>query len=322
MDVNDHVPQCSTKFTRLSISENHPIEKSLIKINATDPDDSLNGTIRYLLKSNVTWPFEIDESTGEIFSTSAFDYESELKSFSLTIDLEDQGNVFKLKNNNACKIEIIIKDENDNKPELVDKDQQRIFFDLKTPIENATILLKIIDKDSGMNGKVKYSLQAIESTTPFNSNQTIIQLDQNGLLQIVDRFHEVSLLKLKILLEDYGYPSQENLISILIAFGDQLNSKYSSFDKVLQHFEQQRFQTNPFAFLFGLTILILTLVCFTSMILVCVLIKKHHRRHQTSMIARKQLLCSSSQQLANSDSTVASTATTLSLDHQQILRVS
>ncbi|CAF3874525.1 unnamed protein product, partial [Rotaria sordida] len=217
LDVNDNIPQCLTSYNRISIPENFPIDKPIIKINGSDPDNGLNGTINYRFRTNSTWLFDINNTTGEIYSKELFDYESEYKNFLLIIDLEDNGNIIKNKNKNSCQIEIILEDINDNRPELINNEQKKIFLDINKSYENEIVLLNITDKDSELNGKIKYNLQSIESNINLNYNQTLFYLNQNGSLFITNKINQICLFKLHILLEDYGYPIQQTLIKINIA---------------------------------------------------------------------------------------------------------
>ena len=306
LDVNDNIPRCLQPYHRLSIPENFSIDKPLLKINGSDPDNGINGTVKYTYETNSTWPFDINEKTGEIYSKEIFDYESEFKNFSLIIHLEDHGIPIKNVNKNACQIEIYLEDINDNRPELIDNHQTKLFFDIHQSLKHECILLNITDRDSGLNGKIKYNLQSIESNIPINLNQSLFQLHQNGCLEILDRITEISLFKLRILLEDYGYPSQQNLLQITIAFGDLFNSRYSSFEKIELFFEEKYSYTNYFAFVFGLAILIITFFCLISIMIICLCIRQHRRRQKTAIISRNKILCSSSQQLTTSDSTVTS----------------
>ncbi len=317
MDVNDNIPRCLTSYHRLSIPENYPIDKPLMKIIGNDPDNDINGTINYFFRTNSTWLFDMNKSTGEIYSKQSFDYESEFKQFRIIIDLEDNGIPIKNRNSNACQIEIFLEDINDNPPELIDYNQTKIFVDINKPFEHEIIRLNVTDKDSGMNGKIKYNLQSIDSNINFNHNETLFHLNQNGSLEILDEIKQISLFKLRILLEDYGYPSQQTMIEIFIAFGDLSNMKYSSFEKVQFYFDEKQSQTNYFAFIFGLIVLILSFLFLIFMIIICLFIRKHRQRHKTAIISRNKLLCSSSQQLTTSDSTVTSS----SIEHQQIIRV-
>ncbi|CAF4226835.1 unnamed protein product, partial [Rotaria sp. Silwood2] len=244
LDVNDNIPQCLTTYNRISIPENFSIDKPLIKVNASDPDNGINGTINYRLRTNSTWLFDINKITGEIYSKELFDYESEYKNFLLIIDLEDNGNRIKNQNTNSCQIEFFLEDINDNRPELIDNEQTKIFIDINKPFENEIISLNITDKDSELNGKIKYNLQSIESNINLNNNQTLFYLNQNGSLFMTYNINQICLFKLRILLEDYGYPSQQTLIEINIAFGNSLDSRYLSFDKIQKFFQQKSLSTN------------------------------------------------------------------------------
>lgn len=193
MDVNDNIPQCLTSKSQITIPENYSIDKPLIKINATDLDYDINGTINYSLRVNSSWPFEINSKTGEIYSRELFDYESSFKNYYIIIDLEDEGIPLKNQNKNACQLEIYIEDINDNSPELIDNNQTRIFLDLQKSFQNEIVLLNIKDADSGDNGRIKYTLQTDEKDPLF-----IIY--QNGSLHITRQITEISLFTLNILL--------------------------------------------------------------------------------------------------------------------------
>ncbi|CAF3933894.1 unnamed protein product [Rotaria sp. Silwood1] len=320
LDVNDNIPRCLTNYNRILIPENFPIDKPIIKINASDSDNGINGTINYKFRTNSTWLFDINNLTGEIYSKELFDYESEYKNFLLIIDLEDNGYPIKNQNKNSCQIEIFLEDINDNYPELINHEQTKIFIDINKSYENEILLLNVTDKDSELNGKIKYNLQSIESNINLNNNQTLFYLNQYGNLFITYKINQICLFKLKILLEDYGYPSKQTLIEINIAFGNSFDSQYSSFDKIEKFFHNKSSSTNYFAFIFGLTVLIITFLFLISIMIISIFIRQQHQRHKASIISRNKLLCSSSQQLTTSDSTVASNITSSSIEHQQVIR--
>ena len=197
LDVNDHVPQCSTSYHRISIPENFSIDQPLIKINAIDHDYELNGTINYSLRINSSWPFEINSTTGEVYSRRLFDYESVDKTYLIDIDLEDQGFPVKKQNKNACQLEINIEDINDNPPILIDEKQRRIFIDLQSPFQNEIIFLNVKDLDSGNNGKIKYTILAKDE------NDSLFIIYQNGSLHMTHEINRISLFDLEILLGKY-----------------------------------------------------------------------------------------------------------------------
>lgn len=317
--MNDNIPQCEMSSYRLSIPENISINKPLIKIIGNDPDNDINGTINYSLHTNSSWLFYINKQTGEIYSKTEFDYESEFKSFNLVINLEDKGFPIKNQNKNACQLDIYIEDINDNAPELINSNETKFFFDINQIYQNQIINLNITDKDSGLNGKIKYNLQSIESN--INLNETLFQLNQNGSLQILYKINQISFFNLQILLEDYGYPSKQTIIHIEIAFGDLLNIKYSTFEKIQLFFQEKQTENNSFILIFSLIVLIITVIFLISIIILCLCIRKHQQRNKTAIISRNKLLCSSSQQLTTSNSTVTTNTRSLSMDNQQIIRI-
>jgi len=133
-----------------------------------------------------------------------------------------------------------------------------------------------------------------------------LKLHPNGFLEILNKITQISLFKLRILIEDYGYPSQQTLIEIRIGFGNLFNPRYSSFEKLELFFEEKYSYTNYFAFIFGLAILIITFFVFILIMIICFCIRQHRRRQKTAIISRNKILCSSSQQLTTSDSIIPS----------------
>ncbi len=311
LDVNDNIPQCLTAFHRISIPENFSIDQPIIKINATDPDYDVNGTINYSVRINSSWPFEINSKTGEIYSRRLFDYESEFKNYLLIIALEDQGFPLKNTNKNACQLEINIEDINDNPPKLIDETQTRIFIDIQKPFENEIILLNVTDLDSGDNGKIKYSL-------PTDEYNSLFIIYQNGSLQMTRSITQISLFKLKVLTEDYGTPSLQTIINLNIAIGDSSIPAYSTFEKV----ELKYSHPKSIGLIIGLIVLITTFILFLCIIITCILLRKHRRDHQAAILARNKLLCSSSQQLTSSGSTTTTnTTSSSSIEHQQTANI-
>jgi hypothetical protein len=129
---------------------------------------------------------------------------------------------------------------------------------------------------------------------------------------------QISLFKLNILLEDYGIPSQQTIINLIIAIGDSSIPAFSTFEKVQSKYSQPK----SIGLILGLIVLIITFVLFFCIILTCIFLRKHRRKHQAAIIARNKLLCSSSQQLTSSGSTTTTnTNSSSSIEHQQIANI-
>jgi hypothetical protein len=119
-------------------------------------------------------------------------------------------------------------------------------------------------------------------------------------------------------LEDYGIPSQQTIINLIIAIGDSSIPSFSTFEKVQLKYSRPK----SLGLILGLTVLIITFILFFCLIIICILLRKHRRRHQAAIIARNKLLCSSSQQLTSSGSTATTnTTSSASIEHQQIANI-
>uniref|UniRef100_A0A671Q2M1 Protocadherin gamma-C5-like n=1 Tax=Sinocyclocheilus anshuiensis TaxID=1608454 RepID=A0A671Q2M1_9TELE len=162
-DINDNEPKFEVTAYKASVLERAIAGSSVLKINANDLDEGLNGKIQYLFAAHtpehVRNVFSVNAETGEITVIGKLDYETK-KSYTFDVCAKDKGNP-ELEGQSSVQIDII--DENDNPPEI-------ILTSLASPVpENATVgtvvaLISARDIDSGDNGKV--SLQ-IQSDLPF-----------------------------------------------------------------------------------------------------------------------------------------------------------
>lgn len=112
--------------------------------------------------------------------------------------------------------------------------------------------------------------------------------------------------------EDGGSPSQQTIVNLTIAVGDSSNPSLSNFDQVGLKYSR----SNNVGLIFGLTILVITVLLFVFIILTMILLRRHRQRHQAAIAARKKLLCTSIQQLTSSASTTTTnTGSSTSVDH-------
>uniref|UniRef100_A0A8C4H9Y7 Cadherin domain-containing protein n=1 Tax=Dicentrarchus labrax TaxID=13489 RepID=A0A8C4H9Y7_DICLA len=78
LDVNDNAPVFTKDIYSAEINENSPIGTTVIRVNATDMDDGLNGDVSYSfgnVNNKVRGLFDVDPSTGEITVKGQLDYE-------------------------------------------------------------------------------------------------------------------------------------------------------------------------------------------------------------------------------------------------------
>lgn len=112
-DVNDHTPVFVNPLPNVSVSENVTMGAVVFNISVFDPDT--DNTFTYSLTPN-TAPFEINESTGELYVTRELDAEKETR-YSLVLSVADQDT---LSMTASTTLEVTIVDELDSFPLLTD----------------------------------------------------------------------------------------------------------------------------------------------------------------------------------------------------------
>ncbi|XP_072558087.1 protocadherin alpha-2-like isoform X7 [Paramormyrops kingsleyae] len=153
MDVNDNSPAFSKPLYKVKLKENVPYATPVLTLNATDPDEGLNGQILYSIpgQRNVNLNiFTIDSMTGEISVKGKIDYE-ENPNFEIRVEARDKGVPSR---SSQCKVLIEVTDLNDNRPEISVTPLKKSIKEDATS-GTAVALITVSDKDEGENGMVK-----------------------------------------------------------------------------------------------------------------------------------------------------------------------
>ncbi|XP_017694064.1 PREDICTED: protocadherin gamma-A12-like, partial [Lepidothrix coronata] len=160
LDANDNAPVFSQAEYTVRVPEDMPVGSTLVTVTATDPDDGLNGHVKYSLKTitvKASEIFQLDAETGEITLLRSLDFE-ESDSYELDVQARDGGSLSVI-----AKVVIAVTDVNDNAPEIsVRSALSEISED--APSGTVVALLQVQDRDSGANGEVRCSL---DGSLPF-----------------------------------------------------------------------------------------------------------------------------------------------------------
>ncbi|XP_068570855.1 protocadherin alpha-3-like isoform X12 [Cebidichthys violaceus] len=202
LDVNDNAPVFTNDVYSADTNENVPIGTIVIRVNATDMDDGLNGDVSYSfgnVNSKVRELFNVDPITGEITVKGQLDYEVD-DSYEINIQASDSGAVpFRTEKS----VSVNIKDKNDNAPDIeVTSMSSKISEDSRPGTTVA--LLSITDLDSGVNGKV---LCFVKGDVPFTITPSI----QDNMYTVVtksklDRENK-SIYDVTVIAKDAGEPA-------------------------------------------------------------------------------------------------------------------
>ncbi|XP_017282635.1 protocadherin alpha-8-like [Kryptolebias marmoratus] len=152
-DINDNSPVCDKQKYAITIKENAPVGTFLLTVNASDPDEGVNGEIEYSLRSKnrgfSSEPFHLDSRTGKLTVKASLDYE-EKNAYEIKVLAADKGSV---PLSTQCNMMVRVEDVNDNQPEIdITSFSSRIPED--APPGTVVALMGVTDLDSGVNGQV------------------------------------------------------------------------------------------------------------------------------------------------------------------------
>ncbi|KAL4715527.1 hypothetical protein ACJJTC_009153 [Scirpophaga incertulas] len=154
LDENDNAPGFTQTQMNVSVLETEPVNTKIAQFHATDADLGINSELQFSITSgNRKEAFFIDSYSGELFLHKQLDYE-DLTSYVLVITVEDNGSP-SLYSSIFFTVNVI--DANDNAPVFTNTAivrQIREGIPKHTPIVTVTAE----DPDSGLNGKVYYSI--------------------------------------------------------------------------------------------------------------------------------------------------------------------
>ncbi|XP_014887033.1 protocadherin-19 isoform X5 [Poecilia latipinna] len=218
IDSNDNNPVFDEPVYTVNVMENSPVNTLVIDLNATDPDEGTNGEVVYSFNSYVTEKtreaFKIDPRTGIITVNSVLDYET-TKIYEIDVQAKDLGpNSIPA----HCKVTVNVMDTNDNPPviSLLSLNTEMVEVSENAQRGYVIALVRVSDKDSGANGKVKCTLQG---NVPFRLQEyesfSTILVDGKLDREQKDTFN------LTIQAEDSGIPQLRATKSLVVKVTDE-----------------------------------------------------------------------------------------------------
>uniref|UniRef100_A0A0X3P734 Cadherin domain-containing protein n=1 Tax=Schistocephalus solidus TaxID=70667 RepID=A0A0X3P734_SCHSO len=230
LDENDNDPQFPLDFIEVAIYENSPQGEVLLKLNATDADETVvqqldwgkpdrssgrpqTSNLVHELDEKGACYFKVDPFTGVIYSRQSFDRE-EFKSLEFTVTVKDHGTP---QRSATARVVVTILDRNDNAPVFT---QSEYVASVSESLPIGTTILQFLahDKDEGDNAKFTYHLEDLRGLV-----QRQFALDsRSGNLTIraeLDREVE-SHYSFQVYAVDRGIPRQTSFCRVKITVMD------------------------------------------------------------------------------------------------------
>ncbi|XP_029442097.1 protocadherin gamma-C5-like isoform X10 [Rhinatrema bivittatum] len=224
LDNNDNAPVFDHSVYKVSLLENSPVNTALIKLNATDIDEGLNGEIEYsfdaLTSDSVFKIFSLDTHSGEILVKGLVDFEQS-NFYEIHVRARDKG-VPEMEGH--CIVQVQIEDVNDNPPEILITSLEKSVPE-NTPVGTVVGLFIVRDRDSGKCGEVMLN---ISPNLPFKFKSSD---DHYSLItgDILDR-EKVSQYTIELIATDLGLPSLYIKTTVVLNVSD-INDNPPSFSQ-------------------------------------------------------------------------------------------
>ncbi|XP_037657198.1 protocadherin beta-5 [Choloepus didactylus] len=209
LDNNDNAPEFLQSVYEVQVLENIPLNSLVVAVSARDLDAGTYGSVAYTLfqGDDVTQPFVIDETTGEIRLKRTLDFEA-TRYYNVEIVATDGGGL-----SGKCTVAVQVVDVNDNVPEL-------IMTTLTSPTpenspETVVAVFSVSDPDSEDNGRMICSIQ---NDLPFLLKPTFKNFYTLVTERPLDRESRAEY-NITITVTDLGTPrlKTEHNITVLVA---------------------------------------------------------------------------------------------------------
>ena len=198
---NVHTPVFAASLYNASVLENSALGTKVLQVHANDADTGRNAQLLFSIDSSngVNLAFTIDSISGEILTSSVFDYESySPRVFKLKIMVSDNGTPRK---SSSVFTYIHIVDVNDNCP--IFNSAPTNWFQISRHTSPGTLLTKVsaTDNDSGLNGEIRYSI-----STSSNFDKAFSVGGENGVLSVTGELR-AKKYALVVVARDLGVPA-------------------------------------------------------------------------------------------------------------------
>ncbi|NXM53778.1 PCDB2 protein, partial [Illadopsis cleaveri] len=212
LDINDNIPVFTQTLYKVSVMENSSQDTIVVVVSASDLDAGTNGEIVYSIIQNSEenlQTFKINPETGQIRLKKPLDYE-EKKTYEINVQATDGGGL-----STHCKVEVQVKDVNDNAPEVIITSLISTLSEAAPP-NTVVALFNVRDRDSGDNGRATCELTGEQ---PFRI--TLLAADAYALVtsETLDR-EQVEEYNVTVRARDEGSPALSASKTLLVRLLD------------------------------------------------------------------------------------------------------
>ncbi|XP_046358556.2 protocadherin Fat 4-like [Haliotis rufescens] len=162
LSENEFPPIPAVPNDSITVSELIPVGTNFYNASAVDGDAGTDGEFSWsITNGNIPTLFFCSPLLGELYTSSVLDYDTPPNTHNITVEAQDKGGL-----TGSFWLEIVLQDENDEYPVFA-KSIYTPLLDENVAIGQTVETVTAIDKDSGANGQVTYSITSGDGLAYF-----------------------------------------------------------------------------------------------------------------------------------------------------------
>ncbi|XP_028399940.1 protocadherin Fat 4-like isoform X2 [Dendronephthya gigantea] len=154
IDANDNHPVFVNSSYSAEVLEQTAVGTTVLNVSATDADSEIFGPINYaIIDGNILGHFNIDNTTGRIFTSGVLDRENHPQYF-LVVEARDNGSPALTE---TVTVSITVLDSNDVRPQFIAAPYSASVPE-NSAVNTSILTVQAVDMDKGQNGEISYEL--------------------------------------------------------------------------------------------------------------------------------------------------------------------
>ncbi|XP_034464114.1 cadherin-23 isoform X1 [Hippoglossus hippoglossus] len=219
VDENDNAPEFPEEEYVTVLSEGpDTVGATIATVTAIDPDEGLNGTLRYAIAhGNLIQTFHINSITGRITAVKELDFEISNGHYALVVTATDQSLNPALRLTSSTTVLVNVLDVNDVTPTF-SKAYEGPFEVTEGQPGPRVWTLRASDEDSGLNSKVEYSITGGDHQNEFMVSPVEGELRVRKDVEL-DR-ETTAFYNITVTARDLGTPSRNSSVVVGVQVRD------------------------------------------------------------------------------------------------------
>uniref|UniRef100_A0A8C4F1B8 Cadherin-23 n=1 Tax=Dicentrarchus labrax TaxID=13489 RepID=A0A8C4F1B8_DICLA len=219
VDENDNAPEFPEEEYVTVLSEGpETVGATIATVTAIDPDEGLNGTLRYAIThGNLIQTFNINSITGRITAVKELDFEISNGHYALVVTATDQCANPALRLTSSTTVLVNVLDVNDVTPTFP-RAYEGPFEVTEGQPGPRVCTLRASDEDSGLNGKVEYSITGGDHQNEFMVSPVEGELRVRKDVEL-DR-ETTAFYNITVTARDLGTPSRNSSVVVGVLVQD------------------------------------------------------------------------------------------------------